>query len=110
MLFYTLFSCSRYFCFSSILGLTFLGWSAQFENYGAARSSWQKNSVNVPNQTENEEACEWNSETPGKVVCSLVKGGAILPPEIGYAFLLLENMQELLRGKAREYRKRFLLR
>lgn len=85
-------------------------YSAQLENYGDARSFWQKISVNVPSQMEIEEACEWNSETPGKVVCSLVKGGAIFPPEIGYVSRLPENTQELLRGKARGYREKFLLR
>ena len=57
-----------------------------------------------PNREELEEACAWDEDNPGRVVCSLVSKGQIRPPVIGNVQPLPEKAMESLRGKAREYR------
>lgn len=57
-----------------------------------------------PSREELEEACAWDEDNPGRVVCSLVSKGQIRPPVIGNVQPLPEKAMESLRGKAREYR------
>lgn len=57
-----------------------------------------------PNREELEEACAWDEDNPGRIVCSLVSKGQIRPPVIGNVQPLPEKAMESLRGKAREYR------
>ena len=57
-----------------------------------------------PSRKELEEACVWDEDDPGRVVCSLVSNGQIRPPVIGHVLPFPEKTMESLRGKAREYR------
>ena len=57
-----------------------------------------------PSRKELEEACVWDEDNPGRVVCSLVSNGQIRPPVIGHVLPFPEKTMESLRGKAREYR------